>query len=118
MDICNTYPSQAKVPRCFKSATIIPIHKLSVVSGLNDQRPVALTPIVMKCFERLVMAHIKNNVDTTVDPHRYTYRRNRSTADAISFVVYQALTHLENKDSYIGHNDELEYRREVDHLEG
>lgn len=70
MDICNTSLSQAKVPRCFKTATIIPIPKFSVVSGLNDQRPVALTPIVMKCFERLVMAHIKNSVDTNVDPHQ------------------------------------------------
>ncbi|KAI3358986.1 hypothetical protein L3Q82_015366 [Scortum barcoo] len=42
----------------------------STVTGLNDYRPVALTPIVMKCFERLVMAHIKDCVDVTVDPHQ------------------------------------------------
>ncbi|KAI3360227.1 hypothetical protein L3Q82_014547 [Scortum barcoo] len=71
------------------------------VTGLNDYRPVALTPIVMKCFERLVMAHIKDCVDVTVDPHQYAYRKNRSTEDAISSVVHTALTHLENKDSYV-----------------
>ncbi|KAI3357051.1 hypothetical protein L3Q82_003680 [Scortum barcoo] len=38
----------------------------------------------MKCFERLVMAHIKDCVDATVDPHQYAYRKNRSTEDAIS----------------------------------
>ncbi|KAI3368067.1 hypothetical protein L3Q82_026889, partial [Scortum barcoo] len=74
----------AAVPTCLKTATIIPIPKTSTVTGLNDYRPVALTPIVMKCFERLVMAHIKDCVDVTVDPHQYAYRKNRSTEDAIS----------------------------------
>ncbi|KAI3371976.1 hypothetical protein L3Q82_006846 [Scortum barcoo] len=92
---------QAAVPTCLKTATIIPIPKTSTVTGLNDYRPVALTPIVMKCFERLVMAHIKDCVDVTVDPHQYAYRKNRSTEDAISSVVHTALTHLENKDSYV-----------------
>ncbi|KAI3358993.1 hypothetical protein L3Q82_015376 [Scortum barcoo] len=55
----------------------------------------------MKCFERLVMAHIKDCVDVTVDPHQYAYRKNRSTEDTISSVVHTALTHLENKDSYV-----------------
>ncbi|KAI3373073.1 hypothetical protein L3Q82_006342 [Scortum barcoo] len=47
------------------------------------------------------MAHIKDCVDVTVDPHQYAYRKNRSTEDAISSVVHTALTHLENKDSYV-----------------
>ncbi|KAI3355175.1 hypothetical protein L3Q82_017875 [Scortum barcoo] len=100
-DIFNTSLQQAVVPTCLKTATIIPIPKTSTVTGLNDYRPVALTPIVMKCFERLVMAHIKDCVDVTVDPHQYAYRKNRSTEDAISSVVHTALTHLENKDSYV-----------------
>ncbi|KAI3375924.1 hypothetical protein L3Q82_016342, partial [Scortum barcoo] len=100
-DIFNTSLQQAAVPTCLKTATIIPIPKTSTVTGLNDYRPVALTPIVMKCFERLVMAHIKDCVDVTVDPHQYAYRKNRSTEGAISSVVHTALTHLENKDSYV-----------------
>ncbi|KAI3369447.1 hypothetical protein L3Q82_007487 [Scortum barcoo] len=100
-DIFNTSLQQAAVPTCLKTATIIPIPKTPTVTGLNDYRPVALTPIVMKCFERLVMAHIKDCVDATVDPHQYAYRKNRSTEDAISSVVHTALTHLENKDSYV-----------------
>ncbi|KAI3368280.1 hypothetical protein L3Q82_007825 [Scortum barcoo] len=51
------------------------------------------------CFERLVMAHIKDCINVTVDPHQYAYRKNRSTEDTISSVVHTALTHLENKDS-------------------
>ncbi|KAI3376298.1 hypothetical protein L3Q82_016404, partial [Scortum barcoo] len=80
-DICNTSLQQAAVPTCLKTATIIPIPKAPTVTGLNDYRPVALTPIVMKCFERLVMAHIKDCVDVTVDPHQYVIIIHKSLSN-------------------------------------
>ncbi|XP_024908561.1 uncharacterized protein LOC112486372 isoform X2 [Cynoglossus semilaevis] len=100
-DIFNTSLQQATVPTFLKTATIIPIPKPSTVTGLNDYRPVALTLIVMKCFERLVMVHIKDSIDVTEDPHKYAYRNKKSTEDAISSVVHTTLTHLEEKDSYV-----------------
>ncbi|KAI4876536.1 hypothetical protein NFI96_002224 [Prochilodus magdalenae] len=100
-DIFKVSLTQAAVPTCLKTATIIPVPKSSTVTGLNDYRPIALTPIVTKCFERLVMTHIKATIDVTVDPHQYAYRKNQSTDDAISSLVHTALTHLEQKDSYV-----------------
>ncbi len=100
-DIFNTSLSQAVVPTCLKSTTIIPVPKKSPVSCLNDYRPIALTPIMMKCFERLVMHNIKNSLPNTLDPLQFAYRPNRSTDDAISSTLHLALTHLENKDSYV-----------------
>lgn len=93
--------SKAIVPSCFKSATIIPVSKTTTVSCLNDYRPVALTPIVMKCFERLVMTQISEKIDASIDQNQYAYRRNRSTADAVSSVVHLALTHLDSRDTYV-----------------
>ncbi len=75
--------------------------KKSPVSCLNDYRPIALTPIIMKCFERLVMHNIKTSLPNTLDPLQFAYRPNRSTDDAISSTLHLALTHLENKDSYV-----------------
>lgn len=66
---------------------MIPIPKTPTVTGLNDYRPVALTPIVMKCFERLVMARVRDSIHVTVDPHQYAYRKSRSKEDAVSSVV-------------------------------
>ncbi len=100
-DIFNTSLSQAVVPTCLKSTTIIPVPKKSPVSCLNDYRPIALTPIMMKCFERLVMHKIKTSLPNTLDPLQFAYRPNRSTDDAISSTLHLALTHLENKDSYV-----------------
>ncbi len=57
-DIFNTSLSQAVVPTCLKSTTIIQVPKKSPVSCLNDYRPIALTPIMMKCFE--FFSHAKN----------------------------------------------------------
>ncbi|KAI2650776.1 hypothetical protein H4Q32_000841 [Labeo rohita] len=100
-DIFNTSLSQAVVPTCLKSTSIIPVPKKSPVSCLNDYRPIALTPIMMKCFERLVMHNIKTSLPNTLDPLQFAYRPNRSTDDAISSTLHLALTHLENKDSYV-----------------
>ncbi len=46
-DIYNTSLTQAAIPTCLKTATIIPITKTSTVTSLSDYRPVALTQIVM-----------------------------------------------------------------------
>jgi len=100
-DIFNLSLSLASVPVCLKTSIIVPVPKKTVVESMNDYRPVALTPLIMKCFERLVLTHIKDTVNITVDPHQYAYRRNRSVSDAVSTVVHSALTHLENRDSYV-----------------
>ncbi|KAK0151122.1 hypothetical protein N1851_007759 [Merluccius polli] len=92
--------SHSTVPSCFKTTTIVPLPKKSHPACLNDYRPVALTPIIMKCFERVVLAHIKSRILDTLDPLQYAYQPNRSTSDAIAAVLY-SLSHLENKDSYI-----------------
>ncbi len=47
------------------------------------------------------MEQIKKGIDFRIDPHQYAYKRNRCTADATSYVVHMALTHLENRDSYV-----------------
>ncbi len=100
-DIFNISLSQAVVPTCFKATTIIPVPKKSSPSCFNDYRPVALTPILMKCFERLVMHHIKSVLPPSLDPFQFAYRSNRSTDDAIATALHPALTHLDKKDSYV-----------------
>ncbi len=49
-----------EVPSCFKRSTIIPVPKKPKITGLNDYRPGALTSVVMKSFEKLVLAYLKD----------------------------------------------------------
>ena len=99
--IFNESLTQASVPTCLKTSTIIPVPKNNTVSCLNDYRPVALTPIIMKCFEKLVRAHIVSALPTGLDPYQFAYRANRSTEDAIATALHSTLTHLEKRNSYV-----------------
>ena len=100
-DIYNTSLSLSVVPASFKLATIVPVPKTASITCLNDWRPVALTSIVSKCFERLVRDIICSSLPATLDPLQFAYRRNRSTDDAIALTLHTALSHLEKKDTYV-----------------
>lgn len=63
--------------------------------------PVTLTPIISKCFERLVLGHIKSALPSTLDKHQYVYRTNRSTEDAVHTVLHTALTQQEQGVTYV-----------------
>ena len=96
-DIFNLSLSQAVVPSGFKSSIVVPIPKHSKVTCLNDWRPVALTPIVSKCFERLVRDYICSVLPPTLDPWQFAYRQNRSTDDAVALAIHSALSHLDKR---------------------
>jgi hypothetical protein len=68
MDIFNLSLSQSVVPKHFKMSTIVPVPKKAKVTELNDYRPVALTSVIMKCFERLFKDHITSALPVTIDP--------------------------------------------------
>ncbi len=95
-DIFNLPPFLSVIPACFKKSTIVPIPKKNKITCLNDWRPVALTPIFSKCFEKLVRDYICSVLPASLDPLQFTYRSNRSTDDAIAFTLHTALSHLEN----------------------
>jgi hypothetical protein len=82
MDIFNQSLSQSAVPTCLKRATIVPVPKKAKVTELNDYRPVAITSVITKCFERLVKDHITSTLPDTLDLLQFNYRPNRSTDDA------------------------------------
>ncbi len=100
-DIFKISLDQAVVPSCFKTAIIIPVPKKSTIKCFNDYRPVALTPIMMKCFERLVKDYIFSRLPPMFDPFQFAYRPNRSTEDAISSVLHLSLAHLEKKNTCV-----------------
>lgn len=100
-DIFNWSLRICKVPLCFKKSVIIPVRRKPIVCSLNDHRPVALTSVIMKTFERLVLQHIKTVVPSTLDPYQFAYRANRSVEDAVSLGLHRALEHLEKANTYV-----------------
>ncbi len=100
-DIFNLSLSLSVVPSCFRKSTIVPIPKKNKITCLNDWRPVALTPIFSKCFEKLIRDHICSVLPALLDPLQFAYRSDRSTDDAIAFTLHITLSHLENKNTYV-----------------
>lgn len=100
-NIFNLSLQQAVVPTYFKTSIIVPVPKKSPVKCLNYYQPVALTLIAMKCFERLVLSHMKSVIPPDLDKHQFAYRNNHSTEDAITTVLHLALTHLETPNTYV-----------------
>ena len=96
----NKSLEQFHVPRCFKTSTIVPVPKKPSTARLNDYQPVALTSVVMKVFERLVLRSLKAATDHQLDPHHFAYRANRSVDDAVALALHHILQHLETSGTY------------------
>ncbi len=78
-----------------------PIPKKSKITGLNDYRPVALPSVVMKSFEKLVLAHLKDITGPSLDPLQFAYRLNRSVDDAVNMGLHYVLQHLDRPGAYV-----------------
>ena len=73
-----------------------PVPKKTCITGLNDCRPVALTSVVMKSFQRLMLSHLKD----ITGPLQFAYRANRSADDAVNMGLHYILHHLDSPGTY------------------
>ncbi|KAK3517241.1 hypothetical protein QTP70_001428, partial [Hemibagrus guttatus] len=93
-DALNSFYAWFEAQNDVTERKTIPLPKKSPVSHLNDYCPVALTPIIMKCFKRLIMRQIKDLLPPSLYPMQFAYHPNRSMDDAISTTLHLSLTHL------------------------
>ncbi len=91
---CPKSPHASNAPPC-----IIPIPNKSKTTGLNGYRPVALTSVVMKSFEKLVLAQLKDITGPSLDPLQFAYRANRSVDDAVNMGLLYVLQHLDRPEA-------------------
>ncbi len=61
---------------------------------MNDFRPVTLTPVVMKCLEKLILQHMNSVVPDTV------HRLSRSVDDAVALALHYVLQRLDTHNTY------------------
>ncbi|KAK3529058.1 hypothetical protein QTP70_014852, partial [Hemibagrus guttatus] len=99
-DIFNTSLETCHVPACFKTSAIVPVPKKTKITGLNDYRPIALTSVVMKSFQRLVLSYLKDITDPLLNPLQFAYRANRSVDDGVNMALHFILQYLDSPGSY------------------
>ncbi len=56
--------------------------------------------VVMKSFERLVLAHLKDITGPLLDPMQFAYQANRSVDDAVNMGLHYILQHLYSSGTY------------------
>ena len=86
---------QRKVPKAWKESIIVPVAKGNSANTLNDFRPVALTSLVMKSFERIVKRLLLFRVGGALDPGQFAYRACRGVEDAQITLLNLLYSHLE-----------------------
>ncbi len=57
--------------------------------------------VVMKSFEKLVLAHLKDIAGPSLDPLQFAYRANRSVDDAVNMELHYVLQHLDRPGAYV-----------------
>ena len=107
-ELCNVFCKifnwslkTCSVPGIWKNSTVCPVPKKKNTTTLNDYRPVALTSIVMKCFEKLVLRHLLTFVHQHLDPFQFAYKPHRGTDDAILTLLHKAFFHLNTPGSFV-----------------
>ena len=85
----------ACIPKIWKTAEIIPIPKKFPPTCKNDYRPVALTSIIMKCFEKIVKNILCQQVKHATDPNQFAYTSNRCVDDASLCLIDYVLKFLD-----------------------
>ncbi|KAF7650870.1 hypothetical protein LDENG_00119440 [Lucifuga dentata] len=68
--------------------------------SLKDYRPVALTSLVMKSFEKMVKEKILTSVQAALDPLQFAYRTGRGVEDATCTLLNLVLRHLEGSKNH------------------
>jgi hypothetical protein len=91
---------QCTVPSNWKISEIVPVPKSNMPIEMNDLRPVALTSVLMKCFESVVKKYLWNYVKGVSDKLQFAYRSGRCVDDAIVTLLDTVCAHLDQIKCY------------------
>ncbi|KAK1802482.1 hypothetical protein P4O66_022153, partial [Electrophorus voltai] len=120
-DIFNLSLTLGIMPFSFKRSTIVPVPKKPRPSDLNDYRSVALTSLVMKCFEKLVRDFFTSSLPASMDPlhkkqeqHYQSVRISGTTVERVDSFRYLGV-HI-SQDLSWSHNTNSLAKKALQHL--
>lgn len=76
-----------KVPTLWKTSCMVLILKTAHLRKLSHYRPMALTSELMKTLDRIVIGHLCDQVDSTLDPLLFRYHPKIDMDDAVIYLV-------------------------------
>ena len=85
------------IPDDWKLASVVPIHKKDEKGSVENYRPISLTSLIMKIFEKCIRQELSNACDELLDPRQHGFINAKScTTQMVPFTYDLALT-LNNK---------------------
>lgn len=101
--ICNQSFSMGTFPSKMKIAKVVPIYKNGNKHFFNNYRPISLLPQFSKISEKLFVVRLDNFLDKfNLINEQYGFRANRSTSMAVTALVEDIATAIDNKEFAIG----------------
>ena len=84
-------------PACWRQANVAPIPKGPPSSSVANYRPISITSVLSKVFERLVSVRLRRFMERSgvLPTTKFAYRKGLGTCDALRCVSHTLQTTLE-----------------------
>ena len=90
MTIFHTSLREIVLPKLWKTATVNPLPKKRPPESIeNDIRPIALTPILAKVFESIVLKWVDNIIIPQIDDKQFDGMAGTGTTDALVEILHK-----------------------------
>ena len=85
-------------PACWRQANVTPIPKGPLSSSVANYRPISITSVLSKVFERLVSVHLGRFMERSgvLPTTQFAYRKGLGTCHALLCVSHTLQSALEN----------------------
>ncbi len=101
-EIFNVSLKVGKVPEVWKRANIVPIPKENVINSSSELRPISLTDIIMRLFERCIYKNeIADVIYYSIDSDQYAYKVGHNSTMALIKCQHTWLKGLDNGAKYV-----------------
>jgi hypothetical protein len=89
------------IPLSWKTSYIKPLPKIRCPKEHKDYRPIALTSVIMKSLERILLQYLVSLTKEKLDPCQFAYKKGCGTEDAVATLFHLITKHLDqSKDNY------------------
>ena len=74
----NRCYAEGKIPQIWKTASVTPLHKKGPKTEASNYRPISLTSVLCKIYEKFVRSHIMKFVESKISPKQHGFLSGKS----------------------------------------
>lgn len=101
-NVLNLSLHEQCVPSLWKLANISPIQKESTLSDCNQLRPISLTNIIIRLFEKIIFKEeILKHTKSIIGPDQFAYKKGTNTTSALIKCQYNWLKWLDEDAEFV-----------------